>query len=299
MGLSEKNETLSRRGGVRRWSLRLLKAALLVYAGVLLVLFLVQRSILFPASRAITDLPSGPPFRLAYEDLSLRVGKETTNAWYLPAEPSRGVILFSHGNGGSLSDWIAFAGLFHGLAFDVMLYDYGGYGRSTGSPSEGRCEADARAAWDYLTKTRHVPPERIVLFGHSIGGGPTAHLASEVTPGAVVLESTFCSLAELCQEKLWWAPAYLLVRDRFNSLSKLSKIHAPLLVVHSPRDTLIPFCHGQRLFDAALPPKQLLRIRGNHNDGPFTTGRAYLDGLAAFLYPLFSDGWQKAPAPAV
>jgi fermentation-respiration switch protein FrsA (DUF1100 family) len=141
--------------------------------------------------------------------------------------------------------------------------------------------------WKYLTEARGIAPDRILLFGRSLGGGVTAQLASEVAPRAVILESTFTSISHVAQEKVPVFPMRLLIWNRFDSLSKLGGIHAPIMVVHSRDDTLIPFHHGRALFEGANEPKRFLEIRGDHNDGVIVSERVYREGLAAFAADYF------------
>jgi len=266
--------------------LKFLIAGVLAYAALLVLLYLVQDKLVFPGGRIMDRTPADRPFGWEYEDLRLRVGEETTNAWYIPLENARGTVLFSHGNGGAMPDRLESIAVFRELGFSVLIYDYGGYGRSTGKASEERCYGDIRAAWRYLTEARGVAPERIVLFGRSLGGGATAQLATEVHAGAVILESTFTSAPQLAQEKLpiFWVKPF--VRTRFDNAHKVPFIKSPVLHVHSHDDSLIPFRHGRRLFELANEPKQFLEIRGEHNEGFVISGQQYLDGLAGFLAPL-------------
>lgn len=267
--------------------LLLLRVALLVYVGLLVVLFLAQRRLIFPVSRVITRVPSDKPYMLAYDDVTLSVaGGGTTNAWYVPAEGAEYTVLFCRGNGGTLSDWLDIMELFHGLQLNILVFDYGGYGRSSGSPSEERLYADARAAWAYLVETRQLPPNRIILIGHSIGGGVAAQLAAEVVPAALVLQSTFTSMPQVCQDHVPWFPVKWLVRDRFNTAVKLPQIACPKLIIHSPDDSLIDIRHGRRLFELAVPPKSFVEIKGDHNDGIFSSGPVYKDAIIALVNSL-------------
>jgi hypothetical protein len=259
------------------------------YLALVSAVYLGQNWVVFPDGQFTDRTPTDPPFGWRYEDLHLSVGHETTHAWHIPVENARGVVLFSHGNGGSIPDWLEAVQVFYDMGLSVLIYDYGGYGKSTGRASEDRCYADIRAAWRYLTEDQGVPANRIVLFGRSLGGGVAAQLATEVTPGAVILESTFLSVPRLAREKLPVLPMNWLMRNRFDTVRKVSRIKAPILIVHSSDDTLIPYHHGRDLFDLANEPKQFLSIRGDHNDGWFVSGDLYLKGLVEFLAPLFQE----------
>jgi len=257
------------------------------YAGMLALLYQYQGNYVFQPSGTVSDPASD--LKWTYEDVLLEVGEDSTHGWYVnAAEKKRGALLFSHGNGGTISDRIDDVEVFRQLGFDVLAYDYGGYGKSTGVPSETRCQDDILAMWNYLVDDRGFAPASIILCGRSMGGGPTSELATHVDEGAVILESTFTSVPRMGAQQFPIFPAFLLsllVEHRFDNVRKVGQIGSPLLVIHSPEDEIIPATHGQDLFDAAIEPKKLLRISGGHNSGYLTTART--DGLSAFLNPLF------------
>jgi len=260
----------------------LLRIAALSYGGFVLLLFIFQSRIIFPRGGMLDATPSdqGWPF----EEVTVAVHGEKTHGWFVPAEhPSRGVLLFSHGNAGTIAHRLDSIDIFTSLGMDVLIYDYGGYGLSSGRPSEKRCFADVRAMWDYLTKQRGIDPARIVLFGRSLGGGPTCQLGLETEPAAVILESSFTSIADMAWHQFPFIPARLLVKHRFDNASKIGRLRCPVIVIHSPEDEIVPYSHGRRLFEAAPEPKTFLEISGTHNDGYYTSGMAYTAGLDRFL----------------
>ncbi len=266
---------------------RLLFLLCIAYAGVFLVLSYLQTSIIFPAFGAVWQTPADAPYQWEYEDVARSVDGHTTRGWYIPVENARATLLFSHGNGGTISDRLEFVEMFKPMGLNVLLYDYGGYGDSTGRPSEQRCYADARAMWHYLTVDKGIPASQIILFGESLGGGVTVNLATEVTPGAVVLQSTFLSIAKRAHEMFPIVPVRLFLRHHFDNAAKIGGIEAPILIVHSPDDTIIPYHHGKDLFALAPDPKSFLEIRGDHNEGPFQSQRTYMNGIADFLDKTF------------
>ena len=193
------------------------------------------------------------------------------------------VVLFCHGNAGNISHRLESIALFHRLGLSVLIFDYRGYGDSEGKPDEQGTYRDARAAWRHLRELRGVAGDDIILFGRSLGAAVAAWLAARERPRAVILESAFTSAASLGAEHYPWLPVDLLLRHRYDTLARVSEIRAPLLVVHSRDDEIVPFHHGRALFDAAAEPKRLLEIRGGHNDGFLASGAVYRDALAAFL----------------
>lgn len=274
-----------RRRGKALFFMTLFQVLLGVGAGYVVLVLALQAKVIFPATRDVDRTPKSA-YGWDYEEVRVPVGKYVTHAWFIPTPNARGVVLFSHGNAGNIAGRIESCSLFRDLGLDVLVYDYGGYGYSTGRPSEKRCYEDIRAMWRYLTEERGVAPDRIVLFGRSLGGGPTADLAATVTPAAVILESTFTSTAHLAHDLFPWLPLGPLVRHRFNNAAKVSRITAPVLIVHSVDDDLIPIKHGRELFRLAPEPKQFLEIQGNHNDGFVQSKDLWLRTFDAFLTPL-------------
>ncbi|MBI5092269.1 MAG: alpha/beta hydrolase [Candidatus Hydrogenedentes bacterium] len=260
----------------------------LSYGGLVFLGYFFQEKIIFPAPREIYRTPTdkGWPF----DDVSLSVDGETTHGWFIPKDAARGTVLFSHGNGENVADGLELVPVYRELGFNVLLYDYGGYGKSTGAPSERRCNDDIRAMWKYLTETRGLGAESVVLHGRSLGGGPTTRLAAEIAPACVVLESTFRSLPSMARLRFPFLPAGLILRHKFDNEANITRITAPLLVIHSPDDGVIPFAQGRALFDRATSKqKEFLEIHGDHNEGFFVSMKAYTDGLKKFLDTVVPD----------
>jgi len=265
--------------------LKFLFIIVLAYGGFLILAFFFQTWIIFPATRELYRNPGD--FGLDFEEIVLPVAGYSTHGWFVPLEKARGVALFSHGNAGNMADRIESILLLRSMGFSVLAYDYGGYGRSTGRVGEQRCYEDAEAMWRYLTETRGIPPNKILIFGRSLGGAVSADLASKVTPAALVLESTFLSTVDIARGSFPWLPAGLILRHRFASKDKVARISCPVMVVHSPEDSLVPYAHGRRLFDLLTAPKQFLEIHGDHNDGFVLSEREYRAGWERFLAPIF------------
>ena len=265
------------------WSILIVPAGLAIF---LLCAYWAQTFLIFPATRAIYRTPASHPFNWEYEEFFVEVRGERTHGWFIPLENARATVLFSHGNAGNIADRLESIQLLRRLGFSVVAYDYGGYGKSTGRPSEKRVYADIEAVWVYVTEERGLAPGEIVLFGRSLGGAATAHLASRVRPKAVVLESTFTSIPDVVRDMPLGRILARGIRHRFPNLERMPHIRVPLLIVHSPDDTLIPFKHGKALFENANPPKEFLEIRGDHNDGFVLSMDIYLAGWEQFLASL-------------
>lgn len=267
---------------LRKPALRLLQLVALAYAGVCLLLVACQSQLIwFPGKdRGTTPREQN----LAFEDLTLATQDgERLHAWFLPAAgEARGALLLSHGNAGTIEDRIELARFFVEARVAVLLYDYRGYGLSSGSPSEAGTYADARAAWKELVERRGFAPERILLYGESLGGGVATELATEVKSAGLVLHDTFTSLDDAAAFHYPWLPVRLLLRSHYDNLSKIGRVSTPVLVVHSPQDEVIPFAQAERLFAAAAEPKELLATAGSHNGPSYLARPEWQERVRAF-----------------
>jgi fermentation-respiration switch protein FrsA (DUF1100 family) len=273
---------------MRKMLTSLLTTLLLAYGGFAVLLFLFQDKLAYypQIGREIHSTPR--EHGMDYQALTLDTADgERLDAWFVPALQAHGVVLILHGNAGNLSHRMDSIAMFHRLGYGVLIFDYRGYGRSSGKPSEAGLYRDARSAWDYLTRQRGIAPDRIILFGESLGGAVAAWLAAQLgpqeQPGALVLSSTFTSVPDLAADLYPWLPARWLARLRYDTREALAQTHCPVLVAHSPDDEIIPFRHGQGLFEAAPEPKVFLRLAGGHNDGFIFMRPEWVEVLAGFL----------------
>ncbi len=213
------------------------------------------------------------------------------NGWYLPApeaggtdRPGRGfTLLFFHGNAGNISHRLESLRIFHGLGLNVLIIDYRGFGKSEGRVSVNGTRIDALAAWDWLEQQKGLTPERIVLFGRSLGGAVAASLAEQTKPAGLIIESSFTSLYDVGSFLFPHLPVRWFLPQDYDSVASLKGKQIPLLVVHSPEDTLVPYKLGRALYDSYQGPKTFLEIHGSHNQGFYQSLDTYLPGLAAFL----------------
>jgi uncharacterized protein len=271
----------------RSWKHRLARFGLWsagCYGGALIVLMFLESAFLYH--------PTGPgdwfdpPRGLHVEDAELSATDGTRiHGWWSPPEgwtPSQGAILYCHGNAGNLSHRGDLVPLWqHELGQAVLMIDYPGYGKSGGKPTEAGCYASADAGYDWLVEAKNVPPERILLWGGSLGGAVMVDLASRRPHRALVLISTFTSLPDMAQNIFFWAPARYLVRSKYDSLGKIGQCSRPVFVAHYSGDDLVPFSQGQRLFLAANEPKEFFPMSGHrHDEGPMPD---FYPALRSFL----------------
>ncbi len=241
-----------------------------------------ERANLYFPSRDMAAHPGA--LGLRYEELDLPASEGArVHGWFVENAPDAPVILFSHGNGGNISHRMEKLRLLREAGASVLLYDYRGYGRSTGTPSELGTYGDGEAAYRWLTETKKLPPGRVIQMGESLGCGVAVELALRHKAGGLILDSGFTSTADMGRRIFPWLPVNLLVRYRYDNLAKLPSISCPVLVMHSPQDDIIPFAMGRRLFEAARQPKTFFEMKGGHNDGFLETGRAYSEAVRRFL----------------
>lgn len=221
---------------------------------------------------------------LEYEEVQLDTSDgESLHAWFVPKSQPRGTVLLFHGNAGNISHRLEYLSMLHRLGYSSFILDYRGYGKSSGSPSEQGTYRDAEAAWRHLTVTRKIEPRRIALLGESLGGAVAAQLASDQPPAALVLASVFTSVPDVGAEVYPFLPVRLLSRFNYNTRAYLKEVEAPVLIAHSREDEIIPYRHGQALFEAAREPKVFLEMRGGHNDSFLFSREAWIRELGDFL----------------
>jgi fermentation-respiration switch protein FrsA (DUF1100 family) len=254
------------------------------YAALAGCVYLVQNSLVYFPHTAREHATAPAAHGLPYEDVAIRTEDgETLHAWWIPAPEARGTVLHFHGNAGNISHRIDYARMFRGLGYNTLLVDYRGYGKSTGSPSEAGTYKDAAASRRWLTETRGLSDRDIVVFGESLGGAVACWLAARHAPRALVLASTFTSVPDLGAEVYAFLPVRLMSRFQYNTRECVGKVDAPVLVVHSPRDDIIPYAHGQKIYAAAREPKAFLEIAGGHNDGFVFMRPGWVKTLGEFL----------------
>ncbi len=207
------------------------------------------------------------------------------HALYWPAPSGRPTFLFFHGNAQSVFEWALVRAGMAPVEAGLFLADYPGYGKCSGTPSERSLFATGEAAHDHLTRALGVPAERIVVFGKSLGGPVAAHVAAHRETAGIVLESTFVSLEAVARRLFPFLPSgALLGKERFETGRLLSRVHAPLLIIHGTQDELIPVEQGRELFALANEPKACWYVEGaGHNDVAMTAGSAYGEKLRQWI----------------
>ena len=205
------------------------------------------------------------------------------NGWFVKHPDSQYSVLVLGGNAGNMSYMLDTVELFYKLGYSVFTYDYRGFGASEGKLTEPAMYDDASLAWNYLTETKQIAPENIVIFGRSLGTAVASWIANEFNPAALIMESGFTSLENLGAIYYKWLPTKYLLKFRYDSLSRISKVTCPILYIHSTEDELIPYTQSEKLYAASTAEKTLLAISGNHASGYFDSGETYTNGIENFL----------------
>jgi fermentation-respiration switch protein FrsA (DUF1100 family) len=251
----------------RRWLKRLTKFAILLLVLLLMLRWFEHKQTYHP-SRSF-DL-TGEALNRPWEDVTFAANDGVQlNGWFFPAATNspRGslALLICHGNGGNISHRLDLYGLLLQTGVNVFAFDYRGYGRSEGRPSEEGTYRDVQAAHAWL-RQREFAATNIIVYGESLGGGIASELAVREPVGGLVLQSTFTSVIDLGAELFPFLPVRTLGSIRYDTRRKLPQIRVPVLILHSRADTLIPFHHAEQNFTAANEPKLLIEIGGDHND---------------------------------
>jgi fermentation-respiration switch protein FrsA (DUF1100 family) len=258
---------------------------LAVVAGATLLLVFVEKSLIYYPAKEVEVTPKA--LGLPFEEVSLDVEPGVkVSGWFIKAakEPSAATILFSHGNAGNIGDRLDRVLRLRDLGADFLIYDYRGYGRSTGSPDEEGTYHDGRAAYDYLVRDRRLDPKRLVLMGESLGCAISIQLAIEKKAAGLVLEAPFASIAHMASALYPFLPLGAFVRTRYENLRKIPQLKMPLLLVQGTKDEVIPVAQGKMVYEAAPQPKQYLVIEGaHHNDVYVIGGEAYRRALSDFI----------------
>ena len=221
---------------------------------------------------------------LEFAEVTIRTEDgERLHAWWVPARaPSLGHVLLLHGNAGNVGDRLPHVERLASVGFDVLAFDYRGYGRSTGRPGERGLQLDAHAAYEALLGRRGVDPARVLYLGESLGGAVALALALERPPAGLILQSAFTSVRDMARLHYPLIPPAF-VHDGFPSVRRIGRLRAPLLVLHGARDAIVPVMHGDELFGAAPGPKRMHVFPGaGHNDLLAGSGAEWAQVIAAW-----------------
>ena len=254
----------------------------IVYGGFGLMLYLLQSKFLYCPVRTVCYSPE--ELGIAFEEVFLMTSdKLRLHGWYIPAPDAKFTLLFCHGNGGNIMHRLDSIQLFYDIGLNCLIFDYRGYGRSEGKPTEQGTYLDAMAAYEWLTNEKYIKPEDIIMFGRSLGGTIAAQLAGKVEACALVVESAFTSYVAMGRKVYWYMPVRWFARYRYDTMAFIKEVKCPVMIIHSADDEIVPFEFGQQLYTAANEPKEFLEISGGHEDGFVVSSEAYKAGWLNWL----------------
>lgn len=279
---------------ILKWSRRIRWAMMLAVLAYLLVcgyMWATQRQKIFKPMALLQTTPER--LGMKFEEVHIPSGSGAEHgdlfAWWIPAASTDApTLLYLHGNDSNISAPLDMdrAARLHSMGYNLLMIDYRGYGKSTGSePAESRVYEDAEASWDYLIKQRASDPKRTFIFGHSLGGAIAIDLGVHHPEAAgVVAESNFTSLVDMGEREYPYLPVESLLNQRFDSLSKIGSLKIPLLLIHGTWDSLVPYQMSQRLFERAPQQKALKLIDGGeHNNNDIIAPLEYRAAVGEFI----------------
>ncbi len=244
-----------------------------------LVRFLEHKSLYFPLKK-IEATPK--EIDLDYEDISVTAKDGVKlNGWFIPARNPRATLLFCHGNGGNISHRLEKISMFNFLGLNVLIFDYRGYGKSKGRPSETGLYLDAEAMYQYLLNEKGLVPQEIIAYGESLGSAVAVDLASKYELGGLIIEEGFTSVKDMGETLLPFIPSSVF-KSEFNSLNKIKDIRSPKLFFHSADDEIVPFTLGRMLYDASPEPKEFVQLQGGHNDAFLISQELFMGKIDSF-----------------
>ncbi len=258
--------------------MKLLLALALGYAGALGLLYLLQERLIFRGTRLPADYRFD--FQHRFEEMRVPVPGGSLHALHFTQPQPHGLVFFVHGNAGNLATWATGIDFYRSVNYDLFIFDFRGYGKSTGRiASEEQLFADVRAAWDAIAPSYRDKP--VVIYGRSLGTALAARLARDVNPRLLVLVTPYTSLAAVSKRAYPYAPAWLL-KYPLRTDAVIAHVRSPILLVHGTHDELLPLSESQRLKALTRAPTELLVIAGaGHND--IHDHPAYVEGLTARL----------------
>lgn len=224
-------------------------------------------------------------FNLEGQDIYIRTPDgNNLHGWLFHADLDSPYILFCHGNAGNISHRLDNIRLLMEMKVNVLIFDYRGYGQSTGKPSEKGIYIDTLSAYDYLVNNEKINPEKIVIFGRSLGAAAAIDVASKRKVKSVIIESAFLSTRHMARRMGIFSLLSPFLPAHYNNLEKIAMVSVPKLLIHGTRDDIVPFSMGEKLFEAATEPKFFYSIKGaDHNDTFVVGGREYTDIFESFV----------------
>ena len=268
----------------------ILAVGILGYGGIIIYLLTQETTLVFYETykKPISIVPPDSSY-LKYQRLDIRSEDGIKLAGWIILSDHDTLkspwLLFCHGNASDISfkDYISRYKLFTSLGFNVLTFDYRGFGESEGTPSEAGLYKDVTAGYKYLTISKHISPDRIIIYGHSLGTAVAIDLSTREPAAGLVVEAGFQSIPESAHQLYPFLPMRLLVKNKFMSIDKINRVSIPILFIYSSEDERIPISDGMALYEKAMSPKSFLLIKGSHDSAPIDSRESFCNGLSSYL----------------
>lgn len=249
-----------------RRNMDLIIAFIVIYIGLMGFLYLFQRNFMYFPSET---RPTAAELRVDEPEIvDISHGDMSITGWYWPPKSDNGtVVVYFHGNGATLSGGIAKINVYREAGYGVLWAEYRGYAGNGGAPSEGALISDAKRYMNWLIQDKNIEPDRMVLFGESLGTGIAVQMATQYPVRAVILESAYTSTVDVAQQTYWMFPVKSLMKDQYRSIDHIKNVKAPILFIHAESDQVIPVKIGREIYEATNAPKKFIPIKGaSHNN---------------------------------
>ena len=270
--------------------------AVIVYGGIIIIMLTQETRLVYYVNYEKPEKYSPPDGEVSeYQRFDLKSKDGTDIAgWIIPADGDTlntfPWMIFCHGNQSDISapDYVKRYKMFTSLGLNVLTFDYRGFGESGGKPTEKGLYEDATQVYNYLIQSRNIQPERIIIYGHSLGSGVAVDLASRVPAGGLIIEAAYRSVPDIGQKLYPFLPMKLILKNRFMTIDKIDKISYPKMIIHSSNDEIISIAEGKALYDKAQSPKSFLEITGTHVAAPIESKAAFCSGILSFVEEVIS-----------
>jgi fermentation-respiration switch protein FrsA (DUF1100 family) len=261
--------------------------------GWILVLLLLYAALLVACESKVIYHPYKYPqgiwdpssFNIKVEDVFFQADDGTKlHGWYIPSSNARATLLWFHGNAGNLTHRLENIQQLKALNLNIFIFDYRGYGKSEGKPSEEGIYLDSQAAYDVLIREKNVSPRKLILFGRSLGAICAVEVAANNPAAGIILESVFTSARDMAGKVLPFLPIGWVIKSKFDAVNKVPHLKLPKLFLHGTEDEIVPYELGKKLYSAAADPKEFYDIEGaGHNDTYLVGGGKYFSVLNRFI----------------
>ncbi len=255
---------------------------LIAYSALGWTLYFMQPTFVYKPAREVSYTPD--ELGLDFDNVTLKTADGVQlSSWFVPAEDSGLTVLFCHGNGGNIMHRLDSINILHNMGLNCFIFDYRGYGDSEGKPSEEGTYLDAMAAYEWLTKVRNIPANRIIILGRSLGASVAAQLAGKVKAMALIIESGFTSYVDMGRKFYPYMPVRWFASFSYRTVDYIRQVNCPTLIIHSRNDEIVPFEFGLELYEAANEPKRFVELFGSHNDSFLVSSDIYNRAWAKWL----------------